>query len=148
MKKFTFSLNAIKDYKEKLLESIKIEYAAITSNILKQKKLIKGMEETENLVNRELNEKNSKGIAPHELLNYQRYLKVLQNDIKFEYERLARLNREEEVKRAELVEMKKETASFEKLEEKKLKEYDDLARKENEIFMEEFVSYQRYSDKQ
>jgi len=147
MKKFVFSLNAVKDYKEKLLENVKIEYSAIIASIMKQEKLIKGLEETETLVNGELNDKNSKGIAPHELMNYQRYLKVLQNDIRLEYEKLARLNRAEEAKREELVEMKKETATFEKLEEKKLAEYDYLARKEQEVFIEEFVSNKKYSDK-
>ena len=147
MKKFTFSLNAVKDYKEKLLENIKIEYSAIVQSILKQEKLIRGLEETEHLVNCELNDKNSRGIAPHELMNYSRYLKVLQNDIKHEYEKLARLNMAEDAKRKELVEMKKETASFEKLEEKRHKEYDYLARKEQEMFIEEFVSNQKYSDK-
>ena len=147
MKKFTFSLNAVKGYKEKLLENIKIEYSAIAQSILKQEKLIRGLEETEYLVNSELNDKNSKGISPHELVNYQRYLKVLQNDIKLEYERLFRLKLAEEAKRKELVEMKKETASFEKLEEKKHKEYDEMARKENEIFIEEFISNQRCTER-
>jgi flagellar FliJ protein len=147
MKKFKFSLDAVKGYKEKLLENIKIEYSAIAQSIIKQQKLIRGMEESERIVNSELNDKNSEGIAPHELMNYQRYLKVLQNDIKFEYEKLARLKKTEEAKRKEMVEMKKETASFEKLEEKKLAEYDYLARKEQEIFIEEFVSNQKYSDK-
>lgn len=145
MKKFTFSLNTVKGYKDKLLGNLKIEHAAIKAKISKQKELISGMEEAERLVNCELNEKNSRGIAPHELMNYQRYLKVLQNDIKIEYENLAKLQRDEEEKRAELLEMKKETASFEKLEEKRLGEYNAMARKEGELFIEEFVSNKKYA---
>jgi flagellar FliJ protein len=145
MKKFTFSLNTIKGYKEKLLENIKIEYSAILAAVSNQERLIEGMEETGRLVNSELNEKNSKGITPYELMNYQRYLKVLNNDIKLEYEKLARLNEAEEAKKDELIEMKKEAASFEKLEEKRLKEYNALERKENEIFIEEFVGNQKYA---
>ncbi|MCL1808164.1 MAG: flagellar FliJ family protein [Clostridiales bacterium] len=145
MKKFTFSLSTVKGYKDKLLGNLKIEHAAILAKMSKQKELIKGMEESERLVNSELNERNSKGIAPHELVNYQRYLRVLQNDIKVEYENLAKLQKAEEEKREELLEMKKETASFEKLEEKKLEEYNVLARKEGELFIEEFVSNKKYA---
>ena len=91
MKKFTFALDVVKDYKEKLLDNLKVEQAAILAAILEQKKLIRQMEETERLVNEELNEKNSNGIAPHELVNYKRYLRVLQNDINIEYEKLKKL---------------------------------------------------------
>ena len=147
MKKFSFSLNAVKDYKEKMLENIKIEHAALMESVAMQEQLIQGMEETEHIVCLELNEKNSKGIAPYELVNYQRYLRVLQNDIMTECEKLGRLHRMEEAKREELIELKKETASFEKLEEKKLKEYDNKARKEQEAFIEEFISNKNFSGK-
>jgi len=145
MKKFTFSLNVVKEYKEKLLDNLKAEQAVILSAIEDQKKLIAAMEETERLVNAEVNEKNSKGIAPHELLNYKRYLRVLQNDIDKEYEKLEELNEAAEQKRIEIMEMKKETTILEKLEEKKLEEYNDSERKEQELFIEEFVSNQKYS---
>ena len=145
MKKFVFSLKAVKGYKEKLLENIKMEYAAILHDISKQEKRIAEMEETERLVNMELNDKNSKGIAPHELMNYSRYIKVLQFNIKQEYEKLRKLHETEEKKRDELIDMKKETASFEMLEEKRLGEYNYLARKEQEIFIEEFVSNKKYA---
>ena len=143
MKKFTFTLNVIKEYKEKLLENLKIEQTALLLAISDQKNLIGEMEGTERLVNMELNEKNSRGIAPYELMNYKRYLKVLQSDIEAEYVNLEKLKIAEEKKRLEVLEMKKETASFEKLEEKKLEEYNFLAQKENEVFIEEFVSNQK-----
>ena len=145
MKKFTFSLNTVKEYKEKLLDNLKAEQSIILVAVENQKELIKEMEGTENLVNIELNEKNSKGITPYELMNYQRYIKVLQSDIRKEHEKLARLEIAAEEKRKELVEMKKETTSFEKLEEKKLKEYNAQVRKVDEIFIEEFVSNQKYA---
>jgi flagellar FliJ protein len=147
MKKFVFSLDAIKNYKEKQLDNIKMEYAAILAAIDAQHKLIEGLEETERVVNSELNEKNSNGIAPHELMNYSRYLKVLQSEIKREYEKLKRMYDAEAKKKDELIEMKKETASFEKLEEKRLEEYNAAERKEHELFIEEFVGYKKYAVK-
>ena len=145
MKKFTFSLESVKGYKEQLLDNLKMEHAAILAEVEDQKSLIRGMEETERLVNEELNEKNSMGILPHEYANYRRYLKVLENDIKLEHEKLLALKRKEEDKRVEVVEMKKETSTLEKLEEKKLEEYNDLALKAQELFIEEFVSNQKYA---
>jgi len=145
MKKFNFSLNVVKEYKEKLLDNLKIEQSAILSAISKQKKLIAQMEETERLINEELNEKNSNGIAPHELINYKRYLRVLQSDINDEYVKLEKLEIAAEEKRIEILEMKKETTSLEKLENKKKEEYNIMVRKEQELFIEEFVSNQQYS---
>ena len=145
MKKFHFSLEVVKEYKEKLLENLKLEHSTILSAISKQENLIKEMENTEKLVNDELNEKNRRGITPYELMNYQRYIKVLQNDIRLEYEKLSKLKKAEEEKRDEVIEMKKETASFEKLEDKKLKEYNSLVQKAQELFVEEFVVNQKYA---
>jgi len=145
MKKFKFPLDVVKGYKEKLLDNLKIEQAQILAAISSQKKLIAQMEESEMLLNRELNEKNSGGITPHELINYKRYLRVLQNDINDEYERLEKLEITAEEKRREIVEMKKETTSLEKLEIKMKEVYNIMMRKEQDIFIEEFVSNQRYS---
>jgi len=145
MKKFTFSLEAVKEYKEKLLDNVVLEHATILAAIAEQENLIKKLEETGRLVNEELNEKNRNGITPYELMNYQRYMKVLQDDIRIEYEKLAKLNLAEEAKREEVIEMKKETASFEKLEEKKLKEYNKLVQKKEELFIEEFVVSKKYA---
>jgi len=145
MKRFKFSLDVVKDYKEKLLENLKKEQAAILSSIAKQKRLIAQLEETERLVDGELNEKNIAGIAPHELINYKRYLRVLGNDINREYEKLEKLEIAAEEKRIEILEMKKETTSLEKLEKKKIEEYNTMVRKEQELFIEEFVSNQKYS---
>ena len=145
MKKFKFSLEVVKEYKEKLLDNLKIEQATILAAIAEQKALIAQMEETERLVNTELNEKNSTGITPHELINYKRYLRVLQNDISLEYEKLEKLEIAAEEKRIEILEMKKETTSLEKLEKKKKEVYNIMARKEQELFIEEFVGNQKYS---
>ena len=46
----------------------------------------------------------------------------------------------EEKKRSEVVEAKQETSSIDKLKEKKLKEYEKAVQKQEELFIEEFVS--------
>ena len=145
MKKFKFALKPVKEYKEKLLDTLKLELAAIVVQVAKQENLIHEMEENVKQVNNELNEKNSKGITPHELTNYQRYIKVQQNEIRKEYTKLEKLKNDEDEKKYELTEMKKETMSLEKLEEKKVKEYNDMAHKMQEMFVEEFVVSRKYA---
>ncbi len=56
------------------------------------------------------------------------------------------LRRQEEKKRMELIEAKRETASIEKLKEKKLQDYQKALDKSNELFIEEFVSTGRVRD--
>lgn len=71
---------------------------------------------------------------------YESYITYMQQKILAEQGVLQRLKRREEQKRAEVVEARKETASIEKLKEKKLMQYNkDLLRSE-ELFIEEFVS--------
>ena len=147
MKKFSFALKPIKEYKEKLLDTLKLELAAIMVQVAKQENLILEMEENVRRVNGELNEKNSKGITPYELTNYQRYIKVQQSEIRKEYTKLEKLKKDEDDKKHELTEMKKETMSLEKLEEKKVKEYNDMAHKMQEIFVEEFVVSRKYASR-
>jgi len=145
MKKFSFSLSSVKEYKDSLLENLKLEHAAIMLKIREQEKAIARLIEKKDLLKVELNQKNAIGIAPFELVNYQRYIKVLQNDIEVEHNKLKKLHIKEAEKKEEVIEMKKETASYEKLEEKKLEEYNFLARKSHEQFIEEFVSNKRYA---
>lgn len=145
MKKFFFSLNSVKEYKDKLLENLKLEHAAILMEIAQQEQVIQALEMEEYQLNEEVNEKNANGITAFELINYQRYLKVLQQDIRSEYDKLANLKKKEMKKREELIEMKKEAASYEKLREKKLQEYHFLETKAQEQFIEEFVSNKKYA---
>jgi flagellar FliJ protein len=66
-----------------------------------------------------------------------------EGEIQRETDRLEELRCQEERKRAEVVEAKKETASLEKLREKKLDLYNKEAAKAEERFLEEFVSTTR-----
>ena len=144
MKKFHFALSAVQHYKESLLENLKQEYAAILTEIANQEKRIAEREAEKDRLKEELNAKNSAGIAPFELGQYQRYIKVVQNIIEQEILKLKKLQKAENEKQDELIEMKKETASYEMLKERKLREYNFMANKAHEQFIEEFVSHRRH----
>ena len=146
MKKFRFALRTVQNYKESLLENLRLEHAAILAEIARQEQVIAALEREKDLIREELNERNAQGISPFELVNYQRYMRVLQTDIDKKYALLEKTKKAEEAKREELIEMKKETASLEKLKEKKLEEYHHMANKAQEQFIEEFVSYSKYAE--
>lgn len=145
MKKFEYSLARVEQYKDHLLNHSKLEHSAILASIARQEKLILTLQQRASDTNRQLNEKNAKGISPTELIQYQNYLKTLNQQIRGEEKKRKELQALAEEKRLELVEKKKETASLEKLREKKQQEYLKSAKKVDELFMDEFVSNQRIS---
>ena len=57
-----------------------------------------------------------------------------------EKERLNVLRRQEDAKKQEVIEAKVDTSRYEKLKDRKLKEYQKAAAKADEMFIEEFVS--------
>ncbi|MPN20524.1 hypothetical protein SDC9_167903 [bioreactor metagenome] len=61
-------------------------------------------------------------------------------EIQREKRHLEVLQKREEEKRAEVVEVKIETSTLEKLKEKKLEQYNKEVQKSEELFIEEFVS--------
>ena len=74
------------------------------------------------------------------MVAYDGYLNNLRKNTEKEKEQLAVLKKEAEQKRKEMVAAKVETSSFEKLKEKKQKEYEKTALKKEEQFIDEFVS--------
>ena len=61
---------------------------------------------------------------------------------------MAKLRKQEEAKRAEVVEAKKETSSIEKLREKKLENYNKAIQKSEEAMIDEFVTTKRIMEAQ
>ena len=76
-------------------------------------------------------------------VNYQNYLTRQNHIIRREYTVLEHIRKEEEKKKEEILEAKKESLSIEKLKEITMEEYRREASKENEMFIEEFVSNSR-----
>lgn len=74
---------------------------------------------------------------------YENYLDALRLKILQKQELLVKLQTQEEAKRNEVVEAKKETSSIDKLKERKREEYEKEVQKEEEHFIEEFVSTKR-----
>lgn len=140
MKKFFFSLDTVLNYKEQVLESLKGEHARIIAKVRDCEREIEELETERYTCGRTLDAGRFRGMSIREIRSYSDYLDALGKRIKKKEQRLAELQEEEERKREEVVEAKKETSSIEKLKEHKLEEYNKQVQKQEEQFIEEFVS--------
>lgn len=147
MKKFSFALDTVLDFKAQVLESKQNEHGKALAAQNKQEKIIKALENEYLNYRNQLNEKRRAGLTVVEALSYESYMKHLDKQIRIEAKKYEELRDFQEKKRGEVVEAKKETSTIEKLKEKKRDEYDKLVLKKDEQFIEEFVSNKMSSDK-
>lgn len=140
MKKFFFSLDTVLEYKERVLENLKGEHARILIKVRECESEIQRLEEERYSCGKELDARRYRGMSINEIRTYENYLEALRLKIRRKQEELIKLQEEEEKKKEEVVEAKKETSSIEKLRERKLEEYNRQVQKEEEQFIEEFVS--------
>jgi len=145
MKKFVFQLNTVMNYKNQRLEGKKGEHGQAIEMVNKQAKKIQELLETFGEINTKFNRKKMDGITVIEAVEYSGFLHRLEGQRKKEELHLLELKKVEELKRSEVVEMKIETATLEKLKEKKWEEYNKDVQKSEELFIEEFISRQRLS---
>ncbi len=143
MKKFFFSLNTVLDYKEQILENLKTEHARALLKVRVCEDEIAKLEEEHLLCSKQLEESRFQGMTIRKIKTYENYLEQLGVRIRNKYEELAQLKEEEQRKRDEVIEGKKETSMIGKLKEQKQKEYNVKVQKEEEQFIEEFVSTKR-----
>ena len=115
MQKFRFSLNTVLAYKQQIEDSLQSEYSAALARVREQEETL-------------------------EALAYQGRLRAFEREIEEGEKQLKQLQEQAEEKRQAVVEARKETASLEKLKEKKLGEYNKAFSKSEELAVEEFIS--------
>lgn len=140
MKKFYFPLDTVLDYKEQILESLRGEHAAALARVRACEQELEQLEEEHRLCAEEFLEHRLRGMKINEIYTYEHYLESIGIKIKNKLEQLDHLKELEEKKKEQVVEAKKETASIDKLKEKKLEEYRKAVQKQEELSVEEFVS--------
>ena len=143
MKKFRFSLETVLDYKNQALDALRAEHGAILAQVRAQEAVVEGLEREYSQVDGEFTQRKLEGLTVLDALNYEQYLRALEREVKEEYRKLSLLRRQEEQKRGQVVEARKETATIEKLKERKLEDYRKAEQKEEEQRIEEFVSTTR-----
>lgn len=140
MKNFSFSLDKVLSYKVQIENSLRNEHAHAVQIVSKQEMLIRTLEKQQKLYGIQFDEEKKNGAAISCLRMYECYLEGIQNKISDEKKRLILYKKDEEEKRERVIEAKKDTSSITKLKDKKKKEYNALALKEEERSVEEFVS--------
>ena len=140
MKKFNFPLDTVLNYKDQILDNLKNEHAQILEKVARQERWVSTLIEQRSSACARFQEETQNGIAVNVMREYESYITYMQQKILTEQGVLQRLKRREEQKRDEVVEARKETASIEKLKEKKLMQYNKDVMRSEELFIEEFVS--------
>ena len=148
MKKFRFSLETVLDYKQQVLDSLQAEHGAILARVKRQKELIERLEADYRALAGEFNQRKAEGISILDAMKYEQYLRSSERELEEAYSHLAKLQKQEEEKRSEVVDAKKETSSIEKLKEKKLEIYNKAVQKSEENMIDEFVMTKRAMEAQ
>lgn len=141
MKRFEFSLKKLQGYKEQLLKKEK----NTLSELRRQMNLL--LEEKESLIAlrkekcRLLDEKISKGLSPQHICVHKQYIDSIYDRMINLEMRITSLEKTIQSQLDVVIEITKELDSLEKLEKKQLEEYTKTERKQQELFIEEFVSH-------
>jgi flagellar FliJ protein len=140
MKKFSFPLDTVLNYKDQILDNLKSEHALILAHVTQQEQKILTLSEQRGVACTRFREETHCGMTVSAMREYESYITYMQQRILYEEGTLLKLKKKEEHKRNEVVEARKEKASIEKLKEKKLNLYNKEVLRSEELFIEEFVS--------
>lgn len=142
MKKFQFSLQKLKDFREQELDRQKNALSLLQAELRR-------IEESREVLIGKIAEQGEQldrvyklGSTASDIAMRKRYIVTLQQEVHIKERQAMEKRVEIEEQLAVVVEATKEVKTLEKLEEKQLEEYNHAASKENEQFIEEFVSGQ------
>ncbi len=140
MKKFQFTLERVKQYREQVLDTEKGTLAEIRADINKLQAELQDILEELARLNRELVALYEKGTTPLEISVHKRYIAAKQQDLHMKRHQIKMKEREAEQQLLRVIDATQEVSKMEKLEEKQIEEYKAAELKETEAFIEEFVS--------
>lgn len=142
MKKFRFSLQTLKDYRQQELDRQKNALSALQAELRRINEETEELRRRVTLESEQLNEISKRGAQAYDIALRKRYIVTLQAEIHFKEQQALQKQGEIDRQLNVVVEATKDVKTLEKLEEKQLEEYNQKAGKENEQFIEEFVSGQ------
>ena len=143
MRRFHFQLEKVLDYKSQILDNLVGEEAAIMAKIREKEEILAGLDKEYEDCCKILNEKQKIGMDAMSMHIYENYLDTLGFRIRNARQDLELLQRQEEIKRQQLLEVKKESTSLEKLKGRRLEEYQIGFQKQMEKEIEEYISNNR-----
>ncbi len=142
MKRFQFTLQKLMDFRQQELDRQKNSLSALQADLQRmhqeKEELIRRVEQS----SEELDVVCRQGAQAYEISVRKRYIVSLQQEIHAHEFSISMKQEEVNKQLGVVVEATKDVRTLEKLEEKQLEEYKAAATKENEQFIEEFVSGQ------
>lgn len=142
MKKFQFSLQKLMDFREQELDRQKNTLSMLQADL-------RHIQEAREVLLDKVDEQSEQlervcrlGSSASDIAMRKRYIVTLQQEIHLKEQQALQKQQEIEQQLGVVVEATKDVKTLEKLEEKQLEEYNHQAGKENEQFIEEFVSGQ------
>lgn len=139
MKKFRFSLDTVLEYKRQVLDALMSEHAALLSRVRAQQSVLSALGDQSAATDAAYREEQAAGMTIAEARKYEARLAALERQMQQETQTLRELEAQAEAKRAEVVTARQETASIEKLREKKLEEYKHDLQKSEEQLIDDLV---------
>lgn len=142
MKKFHFSLQKLMDYREQELDRQKNTLSALQAELRQLHENTRELREKVAQASAELEQVCARGATISDISLRKRYIISLQQEI-HRMELLSQQKQQEVNAQLDVVvEATKDVKTLEKLEEKQREEYAHMEGRENELFIEEFVSGQ------
>ena len=147
MKKFEFTLDRLKDYREQILESGKNTLGVLRGQMHELEMTETQIIDTIEMKNEELWQTMQSGTTPIEIAMMKRFVIAKQQELSETRILIQRKNREIEKQLEVVIAATQDVSSMEKLEEKQLEAHQAEELKENERFIEEFVMGQELRKK-
>ena len=140
MKRFAYRLETVLDYKTQVLDNLKTEHAAIMQNVNRKQEQIRGLKRELTGYESGFDQIKTEGATIENFRLFDMCIGRMETIIDEEKERLRVLKKQENEKKQEVIEAKVDTSRYEKLKERKLREYQKAVARADETFIEEFVS--------
>ena len=143
MKKFLFPLQKLLDYKEQMLDIERTSLAQMNAVLAAFSKELSVLQKQHESRAAEFREKSKEGMPIVEMEIHKNYLSSLEDSIKNKKQQIKLQRAAVDKQQTKVRDVKIEVSTMEKLRERRLEEYNLKARKTEEIFIEEFISYKR-----
>lgn len=141
MKQFRYSLENVLDYKAQVLDNLKVEHAVIMKSVTSKQEEINRLNHTLISFEQDFDKAKTQGASIEQFRLCDMCIGRMEEIIHMEKEQLHALKMKEEGKKKEVITAKVDTSKFEHLKKKKQQEYRKAEMKEEENFVEEFVSH-------
>lgn len=140
MKRFQYELETVLEYKNQMLDDLKLEHARIVNRVNRKQDEIRRLHEEMTAYEASFEQTKQQGTSIESYRLFGMCIDKMEKTIDEENDRLEELKKKEAAKKEEVVEAKIDTSKFEKLKEKRWQNYQKAEQKAEEAFVEEFVT--------